>query len=161
MKIKLSLFLLLIFASFAYAQDAKPTIENFNWLAGCWMNADKGAGNVPDVTEHWLRPAGGLMMGMGRTVKDGKVLTHEFMRIFQEADGSIFFAAKLPKQDEVAFKLIKWADNTFVFENAAHDFPQRVIYRQGKDGQLNGRIEGKKDDKEMGFDFPMKRTGCE
>jgi hypothetical protein len=152
----LSISFLLVCGLTAFAQDGKPSIEALGWLAGCWVNADKG----PDVTEHWLKPAGGMMMGMGRTVKDGKVTTYEFTRIYQEANGDIFFAAKLPKQEEVAFKL-RWAwDGVFKFENLEHDFPQRVIYTQGKDGQLTGRIEGKKDGKEIGFDFPMKRTGC-
>jgi Domain of unknown function (DUF6265) len=153
----LAVIFLACFCSSALAQDAKPTADNLGWLAGCWVNADTG----PEVTEHWLKPAGGMMMGMGRTVKDGRVTTYEFTRMYQEANGEIFFAAKLPKQEEVAFKLIKWADNTFVFENAAHDFPQRVIYRQDKNGQLAGRIEGKNNGKVMGFDFPMKRAACE
>lgn len=152
------IFLLLTLAVPAFAQDARPTIESFNWLAGCWANADNSS---EQVTEHWLRPAGGMMLGMGRTIKGGKVTTYEFTRIYQEPNGDIFFSAKLPKQEETAFKLIKSAGDEFVFENAAHDFPQRVIYRRDKNGNLAGRIEGKKNGKEMGFDFPMKRTGCE
>lgn len=159
---KLKLFsvtlLFVLFSVQAFAQDSKPTIESFNWLAGCWGSAEKGA---EQSTEHWLRPAGGMMMGMGRTTKDGKVVSYEFTRIYQEPNGDIFFSAKLPKQNEVAFKLLKWADGTFVFENPAHEFPQRVIYRRQKNGDLAARIEGKMNGNEMSMDFPMKRTGCE
>jgi hypothetical protein len=155
----LSVTLLLVFFSASIlAQDAKPTIDSFSWLAGCWTNADKGA---VTTLEQWQKPAGGMMFGIGRTIKEGKIVSYELTRIYQEADGTIFFSAKLPKQDEVAFKLIKSAGGEFVFENAAHDFPQRVIYRQEKNGDLAGRIEGKNNGKDMGFDFPFKRVGCE
>jgi len=159
MKLKfLSVIFIALFCPNVFAQDGKPVIESFSWLTGCWVNADKG----PEVTEQWSPPAGGMMMGMGRTVKDGKVATYEFMRIYQEANGDIFFAAKLPKQEEVVFKLRLAWNEVFTFENLQHDFPQRVTYKHGyKDGEFTGRIEGKKDGKEIGFDFPMKRTGCE
>jgi hypothetical protein len=156
MKLKFFVFLFITLCPAVFAQNAKPAIESFGWLTGCWVNSDKG----PAVTEQWLKPAGGMMMGMGRTVKNGKVTTWEFTRIYEDA-GAIYFAAKLPNQEEVAFKLRSGWDSTFVFENTAHDFPQRVIYRQNKDGSFTGRIEGKNNGKEMGFDYPMKRTKCE
>lgn len=160
MKLKfiLSALLLSIFTGQVFAQAAKPTIESFSWLSGCWTNAEKSA---ETTLEQWLKPAGGMMFGIGRTISDGKVVSYEFTRLHQDADGNFFFTAKLPAQDEVSFKLIKSSGGEFVFENPAHDFPQRVIYRQGKDGTMAGRIEGKKKDKEIGFDFPMKRAACD
>ncbi len=116
MKIKFILvaFLLAGIAGQAFAQDAKPrdakpqdaklTIESFSWLSGCWTNTGKSA---ETTLEQWLKPAGGMMFGVGRTIKDGKVVNYEFTRIHQDAEGNFFFTAKLPKQDEVSFKLIK------------------------------------------------------
>ncbi|MGH8854313.1 MAG: hypothetical protein ACREWI_08545 [Telluria sp.] len=43
-----------------------------------------------------------------------------------------------------------------MFENPAHDFPQRIIYRRVGDTGLHARIEGKG----KGIDFPMRRTAC-
>jgi hypothetical protein len=48
-----------------------------------------------------------------------------------------------------------------VFENAANDFPQRVIYRLAQTGRISARIEGAADDPARAVDFPMKRTSCE
>ena len=41
-----------------------------------------------------MEPAGRTMLGMSRTVKDGKTLAYEFMRIEQNPDGTIDFTAK-------------------------------------------------------------------
>jgi hypothetical protein len=150
------MLLLLALGLPALAQESKPSIDNFGWLAGCWSNTDGG----PEVTEQWMKPAGNSMMGMGRTVKAGKVTTWEFTRIFQDERGDFYFSAKLPKQDEASFKLIKWSDNTYVFENLDHDFPQRVIYQLQNSTQMNGRIEGRISGKDSGFNFPMKRSEC-
>ena len=48
-----------------------------------------------------------------------------------------------------------------VFANPAHDFPQRVIYKVASDGSLLGRVEGRENGREKGFDFPMKRVSCD
>ncbi|MNR26169.1 hypothetical protein D3C85_1433620 [compost metagenome] len=48
---------------------------------------------------------------------------------------------------EVCFKLISTTDQTYVFENKMHDFPQRIVYQdKGKremlawiEGELNGK----------------------
>jgi hypothetical protein len=37
--------------------------------------------------EHWMAPAGGLMMGMARNIRGGKVREYEFTLLRQEANG--------------------------------------------------------------------------
>jgi hypothetical protein len=46
-----------------------------------------------------------------------------------------------------------------VFENGAHDFPQRIRYRRGGD-MLFARIEGTRDGKVRGVDYPYARVAC-
>ena len=108
-----------------------------------------------------MAPAGGSMLGMSRTVADGLTLEFEFMRIAQEESGDVFFIAKPSGQKEARFKLIKADAREVVFENPAHDFPQRVIYRLGDGGSLLGRIEGVSKGTEKSADFPMKRVPCD
>jgi len=107
-----------------------------------------------------MSPAGTSILGIGRTVKNDKTTDWEFMRIEQRPDG-IFYVAK-PKANsaETDFKLISTDASRFVFENKAHDFPQRVIYTVTKDN-FTGRIEGETNGKSRGIDFPMKRAKCE
>lgn len=157
MRMRLSLLCLLASFGFVIAQEKTFTINDLAWLKGCWSLNRNGR----ETTEHWLRPAGGTMLGISRTVADGKTLEFEFTQIRQEADGRIVFIAKPSGQPEATFKLIKGNDREVVFENPLHDFPQRVIYRLQTDGSLLGRIEGLSKGKEKAVDFPMTRVRCE
>jgi len=108
-----------------------------------------------------MAPAGGSMLGMSRTVADGKTREFEFMRIAREESGDIFFIANPSGQKEARFKLIKADAREVIFENPAHDFPQRVIYRLDEGDSLLGRIEGMSNGEEKSADFPMKRLPCD
>lgn len=127
------------------------------WLAGCWF----GRSGKMEFREHWMRPASGMMMGMGRTTSDGKVASYEAMRIEIDSSGTPVFVAKPSGQSEASFKLVKNDADGVVFENPAHDFPQRVRYQLKNDGSLFARIEGTQDGKARGIDFPMRRASCE
>lgn len=151
------LFIFTVFSSSALAQT-KSVVASIKWLSGCWESNDK-AKNVL-ISEQWMKPAGGMMLGIGRTVKKGKAVDFEFMRIEQKGDDIFFVAKPKANNDETPFKLISLTTNEVTFENKDHDFPQRVIYkRQGT--KLTGRIEGNNNGKFLGIDFPMTRTRCE
>lgn len=127
-------------------------IDQAAFLAGCWRQ-DKPSGVVE---EQWLAPGGGMMLGMSRTVRDGVARSYEFTRI-QAVDGRLTFFAMPSGQAAAAFPLKSATDGELVFENPAHDFPQRVIYKsQGADGLL-GRIEGEIGGQARSVDFPYKR----
>ncbi len=139
------------------AQNKEQKIEDIAWLSGCWESHDKAKHLF--VSEQWMKPAGGMMLGIGRTVKNGEAVDFEFMRIEQKGDDIFFIAHPKANKEETPFKLIRSATSEAVFENPDHDFPQRVIYkRQGT--KLTGRIEGNNKGKFMGFDFPLTRAKC-
>lgn len=101
------------------------------------------------------------MLGTSRTVANGKTVASEFIQIRQEETGDLYYVAKPSDQKEASFKLLRVNPREIVFENRAHDFPQRIIYRFKKKGSLLARIEGLMDGKEKSIDFPMKRVRCE
>jgi hypothetical protein len=139
----------------AQAPAARPTLQDFAWLAGHWRIERAGA----LIDEQWMAPAGGLMMGMARNVKDGKVREYEFTLLRQEANGDIFYIASPSKQTETAFKLTSLRDGEAVFENPGHDFPKKVIYAQQADGSLLAAIEGPgRDNKTRRVEYPFKRV---
>jgi hypothetical protein len=148
--------MILLFWGAALAQEQKPTIADFAWLAGCW----DGSGGNRESLEQWMKPSGGTMLGMSRTVAGGKTVAYEFLQL-REQDGDIFYVAKPSGQAEASFKLIKFANQEAVFENPQHDFPQRIMYRLEKDGSLAAAIEGTSKGKLKKIDFPMRRAKCE
>jgi hypothetical protein len=82
------------------------------------------------------------------------------MRI-EEKDGRLVFTASPSGQPTASFVHSEIGNANVTFANPSHDVPQRVIYRLWPDGSLNGRVEGKENGREKGFDFPMKRVKCD
>lgn len=132
-------------------------VERLSWLAGCWAPSTAAAGSA----EHWMAPAGGMLLGMSRTVRDGRTLEYEFMRVEEAPGGKLRYTALPSRQKEASFLELRSGDSDIVFENLEHDFPQRVIYRLVAPGQLQARIEGLRHGAPRGVDFPMTRVACE
>jgi hypothetical protein len=139
------------------SEAAGVALADLKWLAGCWA-AD---GAEPGSLEVWMPPAGGSMLGMSRTIRRGKMSAWEFIRIAQQDDGTIEYIAKPHNQEGATFRLISSDAKALTFENATHDFPQRVIYRLAGDGTLQARIEGTINGAAKGIDYPMKKAACE
>jgi hypothetical protein len=134
--------------------QSRSGVEQLAWMAGCWRQ--ESGGRVAD--EIWMAPSGGVMLGMNRTVAGGRTVSFEFMQISADA-GRIVFTARPSGQAEASFTLLKTGLRDVVFENPAHDFPQRVMYRL--DGEtLVGRIEGVQGGKPRSVDYPMRRIPC-
>jgi len=134
--------------------QASP-IERLSWLAGCWESDDGDR----RVEEQWMEPRGGMMVRMSRTVAGGKAIEFESMRI-HEGNGRLIFTARPSGQSEVSFESSELNRWRVVFENAAHDFPQRIIYSRQEDGSLLARIEGEEAGKASGVDYLMRRSLC-
>jgi Domain of unknown function (DUF6265) len=134
---------------------SKPSLQLLAWLAGEW--AFEKNGRV--ATEIWMSPAGGTMLGMSRTVTNGRTVEYEFILLRQDALGDIYYVAKPSGQVETSFKLIRATATEVIFENPQHDFPQRISYTLKPDGTLLAAIEGQKDGKFRRVEFPYHRKG--
>lgn len=107
-----------------------------------------------------MAPAGGLMLGMSRTVDGERAVEHESMRIGLEA-GVLVFTARPSGQQEVSFRSAESGPFRVVFENRAHDFPQRIGYALGEGGTLLAFIDGPgRDGGTRRVEFPMTRVPC-
>ena len=128
-------------------------IEKLSFLSGCWA----GGG----TEEVWLKPQGGTMLGMSRTVKGGRTVFTEFMHVSTAADGRMVLNIQLQlAAKSTQFRLIEAKDGTATFSNPEHDYPQRIIYRRESDGSLFARIEGKAGGKERHDDFKFAPAAC-
>ncbi|MBP2158514.1 MULTISPECIES: DUF6265 family protein [Asticcacaulis] len=124
---------LLMAASHAHAGG----VDDLGWLAGCWTMSKDGR-----VTEEtWLRPAGGIAVGVGRTLRDGALRQYEFMRIDVQ-NGALTFTAIPSGQAQASFPAISQTTSEIVFENKAHDFPQTITYRSPGPDALYAAIQG-------------------
>ena len=122
--------------------DTMQTVADLSWIAGAWISKEGDT-----VEELWLAPDHGVMSGTARTVTaEGKV-TVEFMKITTEPAG-VTFTAIVGNQPPTPFILLPGEPGVAVFENKAHDFPQRVTYRRCEEdlcarieGDINGKLE--------------------
>jgi len=132
-------------------------ISQLAWLGGCWKSdtAEPGSG------EHWLPLAGGTLLGVSRTVKQGKTVEFEFMQIRAVESGQLAFIAMPSGQKTVVFPLLRLGETEVVFENTQHDFPQRVIYQLEGETKLRARIEGMRKGALRAIEFPMNRVSCD
>ena len=133
--IRLAAALLAFLAHAAFAQ-ASPRVASLDWLAGTWSQASSGG----TVTEAWLGPANGLMVAVNLTTGSGGRKSFEFLRIADTADGFSYYASP-GGRPPVEFPLKELGARRVVFENAAHDFPQRILYWREGDA-LVARVEG-------------------
>ena len=147
-----------ILTSAALGQSAKPTIDELGWMAGCWESVSKNGATV--IAEQWMKPLGGSMFGMSRTVKNGKLSAFEYLRIVEEDQAINYISRPSQNKEDTAFRLTTSKHGEVVFENPGHDFPQRIIYRLDQTN-LHARIEGPRNGKVSGIDFPMKRVKCD
>ena len=139
--------------TFPVAQG-QARVTDAAFISGCWSFERNGR----VVEEHWLAPAGGTLLGVSRTVAAGKTEEFEFLQVREAADG-LSYVAKPSGQAEATFKLTAKTANSIVFENPAHDFPQRISYRRDGD-TLTARIEGTLNGKARALDFPYRRAHC-
>lgn len=146
----------LLMTTCASARAQTDPLAAMAWLAGCWEQTGREPGSV----EQWTAPAGGLMLGMSRLMKGGRVAEFEFMQIRADADGQLSFIAQPQGRPPTAFKLLRQTEAESVFENTAHDFPQRIRYRRDAADRLTARVEGLFKGQERGIDFPMQRGTC-
>lgn len=136
-------------------ERAVPDVQRAAWIAGCW-ELRSGA----RIThEQWMSPAGGAMLGMSRTTVRDTLREWEHLYLGPVA-GGVVYVARPSRQAETAFAAVTLSDTLLLFENPAHDFPQRIIYRPRGTDSLVARIEGMRGGQLRGVDFPMRRVAC-
>lgn len=149
--VKASLIAVTILIALLPAAETAASLAGLEWLSGAWKM--EASGRL--IEEQWTTPAGGSMLGVSRTIKNGKMVEFEFLRI-EEREGTLVYIAQPGGVPPTEFRLISATPNEWVFANLQHDFPQRIRYRRNPDGSVTARVEdatGKK-----GSNFQYKRA---
>jgi hypothetical protein len=129
--VTISLFPLLVAAG--------PTVRSgadLAWLSGSWQTDGE-----PRIEEHWTPATANGLLGVGRTVRAGTTVFFEYVRIEVRDDG-VFYVAQPLGRPPTEFRLVKLEGQSAEFENPAHDYPKRIVYRRNADGSLYARVEG-------------------
>ncbi|PYS99643.1 MAG: hypothetical protein DMF63_11220 [Acidobacteria bacterium] len=157
MRSAFAIVILLVVSSAAAAQAATK-LSDLGWMSGCWERSDDKRGML--ISEMWMKPSGNAMMGVGRTIKSGKLVDFEFLRIVEDADGLAYISRPSANKEDTTFKMLRASVDEIVFENPAHDFPQRIMYKRNG-AKMTARIEGTSKGTLKGIDFRYVRVQCD
>lgn len=122
----------------------------------CWLLTTTTGSR--SVTEHWLGPEGGTMIGVSRTVSGGTTVEYEFLLI-RQGPGGLEYVAKPSRQPEAVFTSTGVSSSEIVFENPTHDFPTRIAYTK-QDGGLLATVSGTIGGKPRRIEFRYTAANC-
>ena len=110
-------------------QSFNPDVGQLGWLSGHWRTE---AQDQEWTEELWSGAEGRSLIGVSRTVRGDQTRFFEFMRIATDDQGPAFFGSPAGAP-AVRFGMVEARHNVVAFENARHDYPQRIVYRRDGD----------------------------
>ncbi len=123
--------------------EADPQLKKLDWLVGDWSTSLKQPDSATE--EHWMAPKTSNMFGVGRTLRNGREESIEYLRIAAEPSGLVYYAAPAGRLPATPFRAVETGLRHVVFENPEHDYPQRIIYELQFGSTIKVRIEGEVD----------------
>jgi hypothetical protein len=114
------------------AQQRGLEFATLTSLVGAWREPQE-EGMLYEV---WEQANDSVLLGRSFTVRGRDTAPEETVRLASR-EGAITYSPSVARQNEgkaVVFTLKTVDDSGFVFENAAHDFPQRIRYRLSPKG---------------------------
>lgn len=114
-------------SAFIVTDNGDKTFKKLYALEGLWkMNTKRGA-----LCEEWKKINKNYLQSKGYMIKGKDSIINERVAL-TSTEAGIFYTSTVEdhnNQKPIAFKMTKAENNMFVFENPAHDFPKRIIYR--------------------------------
>jgi hypothetical protein len=110
-------------------QVTSDDVPKLAWIVGTWELTDGDKTTV----EHWAPHAGTTFMGTSHTYSEKRTHFFEFMRIATHG-GRIAYIVQPGGDPPTLFRAVKVTEEEAVFENADHDYPQRIRYAKTEDG---------------------------
>ena len=151
---RLAVLLVIVIAGHTSSAQSAEGIHRAAWLQGCWELVSP----TRSVEEYWMAARGGSMIGVSRTIRNGKTTAYE-MIVLREEGERLAYEAHPSGQPAATFLSTRISPTELVFENPAHDFPQEVGYRL-KGETLLAWIRGIQKGTEQRIEFPYKRARC-
>lgn len=107
------------------AVQAKPTLNDFAWLAGRWQ----GAWGPRVAQQTWMPPKGGVMSGTFQEVENDSTLVIELFTLVQRPDGiKLYFRHFTPT-------LAPWETSAPTVLNLANVSPKLIEFDNPVDGE--------------------------
>lgn len=135
---------------------AMDPIDRADWLLGTWSGGRPGR----ELLETWVKQDDSTFLGRGSMIKGKDTVLQESVSL-QQREGRLYYVPTVTNQNSgkaVRFTLTAISDRQLVFENPAHDFPQKITYTQITPDSLLAEISGTVQGEVKKRQFPMKRV---
>jgi hypothetical protein len=121
--------------------DPLPAASLLDRLPGAWIHEDREGGYV--FEEYWSRANEQGLTGLGVVRSGNDTMMIEHLAV-QASDSGTWYSAQIASQNSgapVYFKLMHEQDS-LVFANTSHDFPQRITYIPAENGHWHVHLDG-------------------
>lgn len=134
-------------AGAAPRHDRGDELAEIAWLAGDWVG--QGPDGSP-AEERWSTPEHGAMVGRA---------LGETLRIEARGGAIVYVAHPAGAEAPTVFTAVELGEGRATFENAAHDFPQRIRYELQPDRTLTATISGLSGEGALVWRFQREEVG--
>lgn len=158
---KIYSFLLLITLLFSFASCKNGNgknktymeIEKVSWLIGNWENITEEG----KLSETWEKKNDSTLVGESYFIREKDTLHSERIEVLQKGEDLLYIPTVKGQNNDkpVTFKLTLATENEFTFENPAHDYPQKIVYKMVNANSLVATISGKQQGKNSTESYPM------
>jgi hypothetical protein len=148
-------FVLILFSFvFVSCNTKNISLSDFSFLQGKWsVSADS-----LEYFEEWL-PANDLVMqGKGGELRGRDTVFFETIKIEQRGTDFFYIVTGIDNDLPVYFKFTGFKNDSIVFENPRHDFPQRIIYFRLSVNSIFACIDGLDAGKYSRIEFPYQKS---
>ena len=135
----------------------KGTVNAFPWMVGCWQATSARDGST--ITETWLAPRGGNLLGIGQTVREGKTVAWEAMRLYDEGDG-VKLWLRPGLRPELTFTLEGAGENFASFVAKEADGTTKLRYERKSPTEMLATFRLEQGENKRGADFAFAKLEC-
>jgi hypothetical protein len=137
------------------AESKYSKLKKMDWLVGTWEN------KMPEglLKETWAKENDSTYSGNAYFINPKDTVHFESIKLVQTGEDIHYIATATGQNNDepVEFKLTSEIESTFIFENPAHDYPQKITYKKINDKSLVATISGNQQGKPSSESYPMTR----
>lgn len=131
-------------------------LEQASWVLGSWENkSDEG-----HLIEAWRMMNDSTYVGYSYYIIENDTVSSEKIRL-QQRGNELFYIPLVKGQNQgkaINFKMTLASNDSLIFENPEHDYPQKITYVKIHSDSLCAEISGISDGKPKKDLFPMRRA---
>jgi len=120
-------------------QAEKTDLNSFQWLKGDWKAQFS---DTSYFFEKWTMANDTSWTGIGGMVVNSDTIFAEQILVHQQKNDFYYRANVSENNGGVDFKYLGLINDSAVFENKAHDFPQQIVYYYKTPNRLYAHIAG-------------------